>query len=456
MTDCLPSGFSSVHFQCCCVPLYTALLRMQVVKMLPTTTDRLPRDHTPVHDGKITFTDADKQVQPYPAQSLAETSSMYDEENDADSLPTNPGFLDWASFDEATLPPRRNARRSRLDRILSPLKSVSAGLPGSVSVEGLGGVIESAHGVFHSVRRLDFMESERIIYLMREDAAPSSSSLPRRELERYENELFDLSKYDGACGYLTAMTWAEETLAGSITLFQVLFGDAGETVGIRPVAAMRDVPSPVLAKMRADDRIKRKAVLTSMDEDDRTLKWRVNPGQGPRYVRVSRGNWPTPHLGSPSRSHRKQQGLGLAEGNGVCATIPQFVALLHARRTLVEGVKSTRISPATIEDSETQPTVSLFRSPVSNPHEGSGVHVAVLVPNDALWAKEEIIWTDEAGLPEFRQRQYWQLVERARSRRRNESRSRSRMRDVDHDGPARSRQRSVSQARGRSGSRDQW
>ncbi len=424
--------------------------------MLPTTTDRLPRDHTPVHDGKITFTDADRQLQPYPEQRLAETSPMYDGESDADAFPTTPGFLDWATFDEATLPPRRNARRSRLDRILSPLKSVSAGLPGSVSVEGLGGVIESAHGVFHSVRRLDFMESERIIYLMREDAAPPSSSLPRRELERYENELFDLSKYDGACPYLTAMTWAEETLAGSITLFEVLFGDAGETVGIRPVAAMRDVPSPVLVKMRADERIKRKAVLTSMDEDDRTLKWRANPGQGPRYVKIGQGQGLTPHLGSPNRSHRKQQGQGLADGNAVCATIPQFVALLHARRTLVEQVKSTRVFPATVEDSETQPTVSLLRSPVPNPHEGGGVHVAVLVPNDALWTKEEIIWTDEAGLPEFRQRQYWQLVERARSRRRNESRSRSRRRDVGDDGHECSRQRSVSRARGRSGSRDQW
>ncbi len=422
--------------------------------MLPTPTGRLPRDHTPVRDGKITFTDADRQGQPYPAQRFAETNPMYYEENEGDDLPPTPGFLDWASFDEATLPPRRNARRSRLDRILSPLKSVSAGLPGNVSVEGLGGVIESAHGVFHSVRRLDFMESERIIYLMREDAAPSSSSLPRRELERYENELFDLSKYDGACHYLTAMTWTEETLAGSITLFEILFGDEGETVGIRPVAAMRDVPSPVLAKMRADERIKRKAVLTSMDEDDRTLKWRANPGQGPRYVRISQGKGPIPHLGSPNRSRRKQPGQGLAEGDGVCATIPQFVALLHARRTLVEGVKSTRITPATVEDSEIQPKVSLFQSPVSNPHEGGGVHVAILVPNDALWAKEEIIWTDEAGLPEFRQRQYWQLVERAQSRRRNESRSRSRRRDVDHDGSARSRQRSVSQARGRSGSRD--
>ncbi|KAG7284689.1 hypothetical protein NEMBOFW57_009298 [Staphylotrichum longicolle] len=218
----------------------------------------------------------ERQLQQHPSRDVAEMSPACNEEEDAHSIPI-PGFLDWTTFDEATLPPRKNARRSRLDRILSPLKSVNAGLPGSVSVDGLGGVIESAHGVFHSVRRLDFMESERAIYLMPEDGAPRSDSLPRRELERYENELFDLSKYDGPCAYLTAMTWTEETLAGSITLFEVLFGNAGETVALRPVAAMRDVPSSVLIKMRTDERIRRKAVLTPTDEDDRTLDTLATP-----------------------------------------------------------------------------------------------------------------------------------------------------------------------------------
>ncbi len=427
--------------------------------MAPTTTPAYP----PVHSDKITFTDADRQILPYAARDLTKVEPRYNRDDDADFLPPPPapGFLDWTSFDEATLPPRKNARRSRLDRVLSPLKSVNAGLPGAVSVDGLGGVIESAHGVFHSVRRLDFMESERIIYLMRKDATPSSAPLPRRELERYENELFDLSKYDGTCDYLTAMTWTEETLAGSITLFEVLLGDAGETVGIRPVAAMRDVPSPVLAKMRADERIKRKAVLTFMDEHDRTLKWRANPNDGPRYVRLGQTQRPTPHLRSRSRSRRGQAGPGLADGDGLCATIPQFVALLHARRTLLEGVKSTPISPTSTEDGDTGPTVSLLQPPVSNPHEGGGVHVAVLVPNDAPWAKEEIIWTDKTGLAELRQRQYWQVVERARPQRRDESgsrsrsRSRSRRRGADRSGghsPA--RRRSLSRARGRSEGRD--
>ncbi|KAK4154814.1 hypothetical protein C8A00DRAFT_42490 [Chaetomidium leptoderma] len=364
------------------------------------------------------------------------------------SAPLVVAFLDWATFDETTLPPRKNARRSRLDRILSPLKSVSAGLPGNVSVEGLGGIIESAHGLFHSVRRLDFMESERIIYLLPSPGTPPPHKMPRRELERFENELFDLSKYDGSCDYLTAMAWTEETLAGAITLYEVLFGDDGETVGIRPVATMRDVPSPVLVKMRTDERIKRKAVLTPIDDDDHNLEWRASPTKGPRYVKLGHTAPTAAHVRSPHRSRSRQPGVGLADANGVCATLPQFVALLHARRTILEGVESSRITPITIEECDNKPAVFLFEPPLSNPHEGDGVHVAVLMPNDALWAEEEIVWTDQTGLAEFRQRQYWDLIDRpsrrarSRSRSRSRSRDRSRMREVDQRGHIHPSQRS--------------
>ncbi|KAL2150400.1 hypothetical protein VTH82DRAFT_6963 [Thermothelomyces myriococcoides] len=335
--------------------------------------------------------------------------------------PTN--FLNWASFSEVTLRPRKNARRSRLDRIIAPLKSVGAGLPGSVSVDGLGGLIESAHGIFHSVRRLDFMESERTMYMYSPPSntgpsAPALDKLPRRELERYENELFDLSKYNGASDFLTAMAWTEEALSGSLTLYRVLFGVSGETTGVRPVAAMRDVPSQVLARMRTDGRVKRKAVVTLIEDDDRTFDWKANPSRGPRYVRLLH----SPRVRSPSR----YRGPGMADADGVRATLPQFFALLHSRRSLLENVGSSWVTQTRIEDGDAYPTVFLTKPPQSSPHEGNRVHVAVLVPNDALWAEEEFIWTDQTGLAEFRQRQYWDLIEPPNRRVRGRSRSRRR------------------------------
>ncbi|EAQ90293.1 predicted protein [Chaetomium globosum CBS 148.51] len=334
-----------------------------------------------------------------------------------------------------------------LDRIFLPLRSVGAGLPG-ISVDGLGGIIESAHGVFHSVRRLDFMEAERTMYFMPSPGIEMPQTLHQRDFERYENELFDLSKYNGTSGYLTAMAWTEEALSGSITLYRVLFGEEGETVGIRPVAAMRDVPSPVLARMRTDERIKRKAVVTLIDDDDRTFDWKSNPSTKPRYVRL-----PSPFQ-PPSRSHSRHGGGRLADGDGVCATIPQFFALLHARGSILEHVNSAQITETRTEDGSIKPMVFLTQPPRSSPHEGNRVHVAILVPNDALWAEEEIIWTGQNGLAEFRQRQYWDLIKRAS--RRATSKNRGQGGESNQDRRYSSGSRSRSQTRGRSGSRSRW
>jgi hypothetical protein len=388
---------------------------------------------------------AEMQLQPYVPGEVATNHSEQGLQDDPTTFtaPTTPNFLDWTSFDEVTLRPRKNIRRSRLDRILSPLKSVNAGL-GAVSVEGLGGIIESAHGLFHSVRRHDFMESERTIYVLPKPGAPAPKTLHRRELERYENELFDLSKYNGACDYLTVVAWTEETLSGSITLYQVLFGDAGEAIGIRPVVAMRDVPSPVLVRMRTDERIKRKAVLTLVDADDQTFDWKANPSRGPKYVKLGRTRTSASPLRSTSRSRSRHPGGRLAEADGVRATIPQLFALLHARRSILEHVKSTRIAPIRTEDGDINQAVFLSQPPRSSPHEGDAVHVAVLVPNNALWAEEEIIWTDQNGLAEFRQRPYWDLIERAS--RRAGGRSRSRRRN-DEQGRQGGRGRSTSRSR---------
>ncbi|KXX82423.1 hypothetical protein MMYC01_201653 [Madurella mycetomatis] len=375
-------------------------------------------------------------------------------EDHAPSEPQHAGFLDWTKFDEATLPPKANPRKSRLRKLFSPLNSIKAELPGNVTVEGLGGAIESAHNLFHSVRRLDFMESERRIYLPPE-ASLGLQNLPRRrELERFENELFDVSKYNGSCDYLTALAWAEESFCGSITLYRVLFDEVdGKMTGIRPVAAMRDVPIPVLVRMRTHETVKRKVVFVPVDEDAGSFRWSANPSRGPTYVKLNNAARSLPPPRSPGRSRsrsRSRHGSSrLADADGVCATIPQFLALLHAARSILEDVKSNNVAPLGTEDGDVKSAVALIDPPRPNPHAGGSVHVAVLLPNDAPWADEEIVWTDQNGLAEFRQRKYWDLIDlpsprksrgRSRSRARGWSRSRSRH-------PSHSRHGSRSQSR---------
>ncbi|KAL2270679.1 hypothetical protein VTJ83DRAFT_50 [Remersonia thermophila] len=343
-------------------------------------------------------------------------------------------FFDWGTFDEFTLRPRKNIRRSRLNAFLSPLRSVNAGA-GPISVEGLGGLIESAHNLFHSVRRLDFMESERTICLPSE-GAPESASPPHPptpgDLKRYENELFDLSKYFGSsCMYLTAATWTEESRAGSLTLYRVLLEEDFETgfskaIAVRLVVAMLDVPSSVLAQMRADERIRQKTVLTRVEADDRTFDWRANAGRAPRYAWLAdtEAEERTARLGESRKTRSRSRGLSpaseiwgggrqLAEGNAVRATIPQFIALLHAQRSLLECARSTEVRNGYLGDGRSRQVVSLTSLPRSRPHIGNAVHVAVLAPEEAQWVDEETVWTDRAGLAELRQRAYWDVIERA-------------------------------------------
>lgn len=351
-----------------------------------------------------------------------------------------PNFLDWFRFEEAILPPRQNVKSRSASDIWNPLGKFKADLPGGVHVEGLDGLAESVHNLFHSAKQLYFMEQHRAIRLPHRTFPHPLPELPRRELERLENELFDVSKYSGACEHLTALAWSEDGRTGSITLYEVQLDDRYRRdrdvpVNVRPVAAMSGVPKSVLVEMRKHDKIRRKVVFVPSDEEARGFKWKANPSRGPTYVKLSdktlssevdvyRGS-PSPLYpptspdrrssaegsGSRSRSRHWSSSPNLIDADGVRATIPQFVALLHASRAILEDVESTSIDPVKTHDGDVLPMVHLKSMPRENRHEGAGVHVTVLIPSDSDWTDDQIVWTDKFGLVEFRRRKYWDLIE---------------------------------------------
>lgn len=362
-----------------------------------------------------------------------------------------PNFLDWVRFEETTLPPREDVRKRSSTDIWKPLNKFKADLPGGVHVEGFDGIAESVHNLFHSARRLDFMEQRRTLHLPHKTFPHPLPELPQRELERLENLLFDVSKYSGACEHLTAIAWSEDGRTGSITLYEVNLDDRYRRerdvpVGIRPVAAMTGVPKPVLVEMRKHEKVRRKVVFVPSDEEAQKFKWKANPSRGPTYVKLPERPRPPPPVGldpgalSPLRSperrgsgssgtssrSRHSSNSRLADADGVRATIPQFVALLHASRAILEDIESTSIDPIETEDGDILPTVRLTRSPRENSHEGSSVHVTVLIPSDSDWTDDQIFWTDRYGLVEFRRRKFWDLIEwetRNNRRRRHSSHS---------------------------------
>lgn len=296
------------------------------------------------------------------------------------------------------------------------------------------------------------MESERDILLPPLES--TTEKLSQRELERLEIELFDLTKYNGYCEFLTAVTWSEDGESGSVTLYKVNVEPREDAFGIRPVAAMQGVPKSILVSMRTHEKIKRKAVFVPANEDAQGFKWKANPSRGPTYVKLQdSASSPPVRMRSPSRqrsSSRGHYGPSQVDAHGIKATIPQFVALMHSNRSILEQVQTTHLSLLDTEDGGVMPAVSLVKAPRPNSHAGDGVHVAVLIPNEADWAEEHIYWIDEAGLTEFRRRKYWDLIGRGR----HESRSTSRQSHSRHASPDdRHKSRSRSRHSGHGGSR---
>jgi hypothetical protein len=142
-------------------------------------------------------------------------------------------------------------------------------------------------------------------------------------------------------------------------------------------------------------------------------------GQGLKATRGRRGG---------RRESRRERSLLRAEdairprendADGVVATIPQFLALLHASRSIVEAASAAAATMRTVEtdDGESVRAVSLKEVPKGRRHTGRDVHVVVLVPEGAIWAEERIFWTDEAdGLGELRQKKYRDVVDKGRMR----------------------------------------
>jgi len=328
---------------------------------------------------------------------------------------------------------------------------------------------------------------------------PAGMSVPelpsQRELGILESELFDTAKYVGGSGsrHLTVLTWCEDDKYGAITLFEVDVDEhpvgraatglaarrrrapavlnphsaGGKVTGLRPVAAMEDVPRQVLVNMRVDPGLK-KVVLQYGKETGR-FRWtaqHTRRGQ-PAFARV----WGVDADGVSEHEVHTATAAGFEEGcccgrntmsrkarrrdarrrersllrvedardmvchhgsraarvvehldlavqadDGVVATIPQFLALLHASRSTIEKLSS---SPATsrsveTEDGERVRAVSLGTAPLKGTrHRGKDVHVVVLVPDGAKWAEDRIFWTDDGAgaMAELRLKKYRGVID---------------------------------------------
>ncbi|KAK4188874.1 hypothetical protein QBC35DRAFT_381504 [Podospora australis] len=361
------------------------------------------------------------------------------------------------------------------DELIDAVSGLNLGGP----VKGLGKLARPVmHKYYHTEQALaEFMhKSDRVLLRPSYTGAEMAN---QRELERIETELFDTSKYmNGNGNNLTVVTWSDDSPWGAITLFEVdtplpntprrsdsllnrrkRFGLASLDLrengkgprAVKPVAAMELVPQQVLTNIRMDTAIKK---LICVHQNGR-FKWVVPQGSAspPCYARLQdpdeedeEESIPSPPKGISTTTaameadeeailgyrRRKTRSRHLSADNpgysskeidadGVVATIPQFLALLHANHSsLIEVASSSAITSSYIPtDAGEFKAVNLDEFPKGKKHTGRAIHVVVLLPARADWADEKIFWTDEVGsLRELRQGRFRGLIERPRRRRR--------------------------------------
>ncbi|KAM7196813.1 hypothetical protein V8F33_005932 [Rhypophila sp. PSN 637] len=379
-----------------------------------------------------------------------------------------PDFFSWDAYTPVILPKKRSpAMRASHEEVIDAFDGVEVSGP----VSGLGRLAKPLINKYHTSGFVsEFQASgERVLLLpsaAETTGTPSTPTSTLGELERLECEMFDISKYRGDTNHLTVLTWASDSHWGTITLFELDVEESPDDddnwatgnrrgrrreqgVRIRPIAAMEDVPKGILVNMRIDQDI-RKTVLEYSTSKGR-YKWRSQVRPGPLYARIlgDRRRRPQPSSllqvddirtsstgrsenrtkSSSSRSRGRRAGTRAERDadTGIVATVPQFMALLHANRSILEvvsAVDGTETVKTDVDGDDARHgkggtmmrCIRMTEKPIGKRHAGRDVHVVVLMPNASPWADEKIVWTDQDGeLEELRQKVFWDVIGRGRS-----------------------------------------
>jgi hypothetical protein len=277
-----------------------------------------------------------------------------------------------------------------------------------IDVMGNGGDLSGWPGIIRSLfHKNDWLSiiraSDRTLYAWEASDDKTLSVL--------ESQLFDTTKYQGVSEFMTVYTYGSGYY-GTISLFSItLEPKKNMAQQVQPRATMTNVPKALLRSMRKDvNRIE-------MVQKGSTIRFLDNGSQfSPSPVKVSTrkankkrverlNGWQ--NVGDGWRS-----ALGVLhedEADGLVATIPQMLALLHLKGYGLHNLKSSPpfrfANPLTsvraerdedgrglVHDWKIERGVKILEGPERNGHQGSRAKVVVLFPSDGKWPTENIFW----------------------------------------------------------------
>ncbi|KAI8675309.1 hypothetical protein NCS57_00431800 [Fusarium keratoplasticum] len=229
----------------------------------------------------------------------------------------------------------------------------------------------------------------------KEDKLEDLSEHEQERLLSLENELLGLDKYMGGDSeYLTVVTYSDDYV-GAIALFQAKLSPDHKITTLDRIAMISDVPRKICDILQ--DEIKPNRYVVGRAK--RKVKC-FDSGEMPplQIIKVSNQATPWSSSGGGWRQALRvpEQTTEYSSGEGLIATIPQMIGLLHLQHQTLTKLAS---SQAFVFEKSIDASGGLLRRgillkgrPEGLSHIGQNTRIAVLFPMDSVWAREQFFW----------------------------------------------------------------
>ncbi|KAJ3533045.1 hypothetical protein NM208_g8160 [Fusarium decemcellulare] len=221
------------------------------------------------------------------------------------------------------------------------------------------------------------------------------SGLDNEMAQSMENEILGLDKYRGGDSeYLTVVTYSDDFI-GAISLFRADLSDKRKVMQLGRVAMIPGVPRKICSILRDEIKPNRYVVGRS----NRKLKcFDCGDLPRPQIVKVTNKRYPWKGSGGGWRKALSVPELfdEYSSGQGLIATIPQMIGLLHLQHITLTRLQSSPAhvfeTPISISGKNLFRGVFLNEIPKGLAHIGGNTRIAILYPRDSAWVREQFFW----------------------------------------------------------------
>ncbi|KAM6535515.1 hypothetical protein FALCPG4_005072 [Fusarium falciforme] len=236
---------------------------------------------------------------------------------------------------------------------------------------------------------------KKYITTKKEDKLEDLSEQEQERLLSLENELLGLDKYMGGDSeYLTVVTYSDD-FVGAIALFQAKLSPDHKITTLDRIAMISDVPRKIRDILQ--DEIKPNCYVVGRTK--RKLKY-FDSGEmpPPQIIKVSTQATPWSSSGGGWRRALRvpEQITEYSSGEGLIATIPQMIGLLHLQHQTLTKLASSQAfafeKPIDASGGPLRRGILLKRRPEGLSHIGQNTRIAVLFPMDSAWTREQFFW----------------------------------------------------------------